>query len=80
MKFCENCDNFLIPTREGLYCQACDEYYGMSKEEEVLKKEIIHRKEDYMFVEPIVKKNGNDKFSKLLREEDNLRIYDLKFD
>ena len=49
MKFCQKCDNLLVPKKKSLYCRACDCYYnlGLDIEHEYhLVKNIYHHETD----------------------------------
>ena len=58
MRFCEKCDNILIPRKKKLYCKACDEEYAIQSEdaeEYVIVKRIKHEDAE---AQPIIIKNG----------------------
>ncbi|TXT58058.1 MAG: DNA-directed RNA polymerase, subunit M/Transcription elongation factor TFIIS [Promethearchaeota archaeon] len=44
MRFCENCNNILIPRKGKLYCKACDEEFeiGANQDDYKIIKKIIH--------------------------------------
>jgi DNA-directed RNA polymerase subunit M/transcription elongation factor TFIIS len=44
MRFCENCNNILIPRKKKLYCKACDEEFelGTNQDDYKIIKMIKH--------------------------------------
>jgi DNA-directed RNA polymerase subunit M/transcription elongation factor TFIIS len=65
MKFCPDCDNFIIPTKnKKLYCKACDKEFDLEAEADDFKivKKIKHDEKE---LAPIVVKEsmGNTKIS-----------------
>jgi len=64
MKFCPDCDNFIIPKNKKLYCKACDKEFDLEVESDDFKivKKIIHDEKESA---PIVVKEamGSTKIS-----------------
>jgi len=58
MKFCEQCDNILIPRKKKLYCQACDQEFNLPQDEQeeyVIVKHLRHEDNEAL---PIIIKKG----------------------
>jgi DNA-directed RNA polymerase subunit M/transcription elongation factor TFIIS len=57
MRFCENCNNILIPRKGKLYCKACDEEFelGANQEDYKIIKMIKH---DDKEIAPVIVKES----------------------
>ena len=55
MRFCEKCDNILIPKGKKLYCKACNEEFELDDEYKIVKK-IKHDEKE---TAPIVVKESS---------------------
>jgi len=57
LKFCERCDNILIPRNNKLYCKACNEEFELDQETDEYKivKKIKHDEKE---TAPVVLREG----------------------
>ena len=54
MRFCDNCNNILVPRNKKLYCKACDEEFELDQEEQKEYKIVKTIKHDDKETAPII--------------------------
>jgi DNA-directed RNA polymerase subunit M/transcription elongation factor TFIIS len=63
MRFCPECDNILIPKKGKLYCQACEKFFELGKDQKEYKISKKIRHDDREKSSRVLKKNLRNKSS-----------------
>ena len=67
LKFCPNCNNFLIPKNGKLFCKICDKSFDLTENEE--NNYIIVKNLNNEDIEPAIIFEDDIKFSRISKED-----------